>query len=86
MEIIIFKDKMWNEIPEQDNPAFDYVDGESKNGRNQKCLMITKVLPYRQKCVGQDGLVVIEVPLEGDVISRGLFWNLEDANLFAKTI
>jgi len=83
LEIVVFKDKMWNEIPDQDNPTFD----RNGNGlRKNRCLMITKVLPYRQKCVGKNGYNVIEIPLEGDVITRGLFWNLEDANTFAESI
>lgn len=84
MEILIFKDKMWNEIPEQDNPAFDYI---GENGtRKQECLLITRALPYKQKIVGQLGYCVIHIPLEGDVINRGLFWNLKDSEVFAEAI
>ena len=90
MEIVVFKDKMWNEIPSQDNPAFDYKYDDVRLqeriiGRNNVCLMICKVLPYHQKVVGKDGYVVIEVPNEGDVIKRGLFWNLDNAELFAES-
>ena len=45
-----------------------------------------KVLPYKRKITGTSGYVVIEVPIWGDVIRRGLFWNIEDAELFAHDI
>lgn len=88
MEVIIFETKMWNEIPQQDNPAFDYLYEnqrlqEGYKGRRNECLMITKALPYEQSSVGANGFVVIHVPLNGDVIRRGLFWNIGDAKLFA---
>ncbi len=86
IEIVIFENKMWNEIPNQDNPAFDYKFGDNKNPRKQECILVCKVLPYRQNCVGKDGFTVIYIPLEGDVIVRGLFWNIEDARIFAEAI
>lgn len=82
MEVVIFEDKKWNEIPEQDNPAFDYVYEDDRLKKGFNCLMISKVLPYEEKSVGKDGYVVIEVPIHGDVIRRGLFWNLNDAKAF----
>ncbi len=82
MKINIFKDKDWTEINTEDNPAFSYVDKEKKI-RGAKSLMIVKVLPYRAKVVGVDGFTVIEVPTQGDVISRGIFWKFQDAELFA---
>lgn len=88
MEIVIFENKKWNEIPEQDNPAFDYVYENNRlkegfKGRRNACILISKVMEYRSKGVGENGYSVIEVPLNGDVIGRGLFWNIEDARLFA---
>lgn len=91
MDIVLFKDQNWSEIPKQDNPAFDYVYEDSRlqqgfKGRRKECLMITKVLSYEEKAVGKDGYVVIEVPIKGDVIRRGLFWNFDDAKSFAMAI
>jgi hypothetical protein len=85
-EILIWDDKTWSEIPEQDNPAFDYIEGERPLGRRGICLMICKVLPYEANSVGEDGYVVIEVPLMGDVTRRGLFWELKDAKIFAEEL
>lgn len=90
MEIIVFENQNWSEIPKQDNPAFDYdyENNELQKGfiiRKESCLMIVKVFEH-DKCVGKDGYVVIEVPLQGDVIRRGLFWNINDANTFAEAI
>jgi len=77
-------DKTWVEIPKQDNPAFDYKDNE--NNRWLKAILVCKVLPYHARSVGNDGYVVIYIPISGDVIKRGLFWNFEDAMKFAQTI
>jgi len=89
MEIVTFKEQNWKEITKQDNPAFDYVYDNPRLqerclGRREHCLLICKVLPYRQKAVGKDGYEVTEIPKTGDVSGRGLFWNLENAELFAE--
>lgn len=81
MEVLIFENKNWSEIPKQDNPAFDFQ--ESSKNRKEECLIVAKVLPYESQSVGDKGYVVIHVPITGDVIRRGLFWNLEDAKTFA---
>ena len=88
MEVLIFENKTWIEIPQQDNPAFDYLyentrTKEGYKGRKHECLMVTKVLPYEEYAVGKNGYVVVYVPIYGDIIRRGLFWNIEDAKLFA---
>lgn len=90
LEILTWEDKQWHEIPKQDNPAFDYEYNDARLqerivGSHNRCLMICKVENYESKLVGKDGYVVIEVPINGDVISRGLFWNLEHAQMFAET-
>ena len=82
MEIVTWKDKTWTDIQQQDNPAFDYTEKDGKPRRNQ-CLLVMKVLPYEETAVGKDGYVVIEVPIYGDVIRRGLFWHYEHAEMFA---
>jgi len=88
MKIKIFKNQRWNEIPPDENPAFDWVDNSDgyPNGRREAFIVITKVLPYEFKAVGENGYVVSFVPKSGDVIRRGLFWNLEDAEVFANKI
>ena len=40
----------------------------------------------KSKITGTSGYVVIEVPIWGDVIRRGLFWNIEDTELFPHDI
>jgi len=91
MEIVTFSTQDWTEIPKQDNPTFDYIYDDARLqerivGRRKNCLMICKVLPNQQKVVGKDGFVVIEVPITGDVIKRGLFWHLKHAELFASAL
>ena len=78
--ILIWEDKNWAEIPQQDNPAFN------KKGRRNKSILVMKVLPYEATAVGENSYCVIEVPLEGDVFRKGLFWKLEDAKLFAEAL
>lgn len=78
--ILIWEGKNWAEIPQQDNPAFN------KKGRRNKSILVMKVLPYEATAVGENGFGVIEVPLEGDVFRKGLFWELEDAKLFAEAL
>ena len=85
-EIIEFKNLRWQEISEQDNPAYDYINHkENRIIRNAECIIICKVADIRHSCVG-DGYVVIFVPYIGDVIRRGLFWNYDDAVKFANSI
>ena len=91
MEIVRFKKQNWMEIPKQDNPAFDKIYEnqrlqEGYKGRRTHCLLICKTLPYEAKSVGKNGYVVIEIPLTGDIIRRGLFWDFENAELFAEAL
>lgn len=91
MEIVIFKDKNCKEIPKEDNPTFDYIYENNRLqegfiGRRTHCILICKVLPYRSGGVGKDGYTVTEIPKNGDIIGRGLFWNLEDAEIFAEAL
>lgn len=86
MKIVFFKNQNWAQIPEQDNPAFLLDGSHRKNERMYSCILVMMVLPYESYKVGKDGYVVIEVPIRGDVIRRGLFWTFEDAQKFAKTI
>jgi len=91
MKIVIFKDKTWKEIPKQDNPTFDYIYENTRLqegliGRRTHCLLICKVLPYRSNGVGKNGYEVVEIPITGDIVTRGLFWHLEYAKLFAEAL
>lgn len=91
MEVVIFEDKNWSEIPKQDNPAFDYKYDDPRLqeriiGRKTPCILVCKTLPYRQGATGKDGYTVTEVPNNGDVIGRGLFWKLEYAEMFARAL
>lgn len=83
MDTLIFRDKNWAEIPKQDNPTWDF---QSNWLRRQECILVMKVLPYEQKSVGVNGYSVIHVPLDKDVVRKGLFWNIEDAILFAEAL
>lgn len=83
-EVLIY-DVAWDKIQEQDNPAFDYKT-EKSEGRYNEAVLVMPVLPYKEKAVGKSGWVVIEVPIHGDVIKRGLFWHKEFAMIFAYKI
>ena len=72
MDIVKFLDNTWQEIPEQDNPAMN----------NDECIMIFKGTrdAYR---ISHGGFVVVRVPKEGDIIKLGVFWKIENAEIFA---
>lgn len=86
MNIIIFRNQNWSQIPYQDNPAFENDGSHRKNERMRRCLLVMKVFPHESNDVGKDGYEVTEVPIRGDVIRRGLFWNIDDAIMFATII
>jgi len=81
MEIVDFSGKTFREIPEQDNPAYQATE---------KCLMIVKQLQQELPYVNAGKLVVLLIepvpdPYEQESVTQlGLFWELEDAMLFAK--
>lgn len=76
MEVIGFENQFWQDIPRQDNPALDNPKVE--------CVMITK---YWNVGPGPtQGFVVIHVHPKKDVERRGIFWNYEDATLFAEAL
>ena len=81
-EIVIWENEMWIDIQDQDNPTFDYIDGGT---RRNEAILVMRVLPHVTD-VGEGGYVVIEVPLTGDVIRRGLFWKFEYATMFAEAL
>lgn len=91
MEIVKFEKRTWTEIPKQDNPAFDYIYENQRlqegfKGRREHCLLICKDIPYGENPITKNKFIVIEVPLTGDVIRRGLFWNFSDADTFARAL
>jgi len=76
MDIILFEDKTFNQIPKQDNPAFSDDD----------CLLICRdgnfpsmfnVLEIKDQYVG-------ESKIEERVCRLGKFWRVENAKLFAE--
>ena len=82
MEIVTF-DKTWQEIPEQDNPAMDYIGEVGNKHRAEESIMIFRGAYPR---VTDGGIVVAHVPIEGDITKKGVFWTLENAQLFAKAL
>ncbi|RYE12681.1 MAG: hypothetical protein EOP45_22450 [Sphingobacteriaceae bacterium] len=87
MELIKFENLDWSQIPNQDNPTFDYKNDpiEGKTRRSQ-AIIVCKALPYESKSVTEKGYVVIQVPISGHIIRRGLFWNFEDACFFGEAL
>tara|TARA_R110000744_G_scaffold379633_1_gene498209 strand:+ start:187 stop:462 length:276 start_codon:yes stop_codon:yes gene_type:complete len=85
MEIIKFLDKTFNEIPEQDNPTFNTTKWTGETLRVNECLMVCKVSDPRHSGV-KNGFKVIYVPLSGEIISKGNFWESDMAELFAEAL
>ncbi len=85
MNVLDFSSKIFNDIPEQDNPTFQTTNYTGKRLRLQECIMICKVRNPRHSGVG-DGFVVIHVPTRGEIVSKGRFWKLDMAMVFADSI
>ena len=86
LEIVKFETQNCQDIPEQDNPVFDYIKNDRVLGRNNECLMLCKVLPYEEISVGKNGFVVIYIPKQGEIKRLGLFWTLKNAETFAEAV
>ena len=90
LEILKWEDKTFDEIPEQDNPSFDYkynADGYII-GRNNRCLIICKDENSQSKFINIHGrYVVFEVPTKPiNAIRRGAFSKIKDAEIFAEAL
>lgn len=87
LEIVKFLDSTWQEIPEQDNPAMscNMIADKDNFGAliNQECIMILKGSRDSYK-ITNGGFVVVRVPKNGDIIKLGVFWRVENAELFAE--
>ena len=83
MEIVNFKNKTWQEIPEQDNPAMQETTYRGGRERPDECIMIFKGTHDR---ITDGGIVVAHVPMDGDITKKGVFWNIENAEIFANTL
>jgi hypothetical protein len=86
LEIVKFETQNLQDIPEQDNPVFDYIKNDRVLGRRNECLMICKVLRYEEMSVGKNGFIVIYVPKQGEIRRIGLFWNFKNAETFAEAV
>lgn len=79
MKPIIEFDKTFAEIPQQDNPAYG----------KEACLMIVKS-GNDAKNNGAQWMVIEIIPVdnpyeEDSIWRRGMFWQIENARLFAQT-
>ena len=81
MEIVKFLDKTWQEIPEQDNPCMGHIRAGDGSLINQECIIIFK---GKYPLITNGGFVVAVNPLHGDIISKGVFWRSESAEIFAR--
>lgn len=80
MKIVKFINETWQEIPNSCNPAMQnmmYADGRR---RSEELIMIFK---GTHQGITDGGFVVSFVPLRGDITKLGVFWRLENAELFA---
>lgn len=71
----------WSEILKDKNPAFKY---DSNGIRSEPSIVVVKAEPAAR--VGKDGRVVVEVPMAGEVYTRGRFWVEHLAREFAEHI
>ena len=76
MEIISYASQTWQQIPEQDNPAYD-------SNRDEEVLMIFKGNQDAYR-ITDGGFLVVLVPVVGDIIHLGVFWDLSSADIFAE--
>lgn len=83
MEIVKFESKTWQEIPDQDNPAMHLHEYPEGHRRPDECIMIFK---GRHRGITDGGLVVAHVPLRGDIVKKGVFWTVENAEAFANLL
>jgi hypothetical protein len=84
MEIVNFANLTWQEIPEQDNPAFQYIEHPVRGkSRPSECIIIFK---GRHNMITDGGIVVAHIPLEQDITKKGVFWRLEEAEKFAELL
>ena len=89
LEIVKFLDSTWQEIPEQDNPAMqcNMIKDPDNFGAliNQECIMINKGNREAYH-ITNGGFIVSRVPKNGDIIKLGVFWKVENAELFAEIV
>lgn len=76
MEILKWKDKTWDEIPSQDNPVTDQ--------NAPPCLVICKQGYQHTTHVDEYRFEVLRVN-NGEAKYLGLFWEIQDAELFAES-
>lgn len=84
--LVVFEKMNWSQIPQQDNPGFDYLMGDRANDRRNACVLVCKLQDHEIESPVGVQYVAIEIPLRGDVISRGKFWHLEHAELFGNAL
>lgn len=78
MEIVIFENKSWEEIPQQDNPAFDYIDGDENKGRYQECMLVCMHKP-KLKLYN-----VVHIPMSGSVEILESLLSFNNAKIIAE--
>lgn len=70
-QVFIYEKLIFNQIP--NSPAVDYVHGSGGLQRKKACIIVCKAV------VADDMFEVIEIPFAGDVIKKGLFFDLKQA-------
>lgn len=85
MEIVKFENKRFNEIHKQDNPVFDTSNYAGEEIRAGECILVCRVADAQHSGV-KDGFKVIHVPIKGEIVGKGKFWNIEDAMVFAEAL
>lgn len=81
--IVVYTDRLWSDIPRQDNPAYHYKH-DDYGERESEAILISRAVEYRIN--GQGEYVVTYIPLQGVFVHRGSFLELSDALLFAKAL
>jgi hypothetical protein len=83
VQILKFENYAWEDIPTEGNPLFDYVNDDRLLGRKNDYLLIYKVLPHERSIFSATGHAVSYVPKKGRMKSLGMFWNIENTEIFA---
>lgn len=66
LEIVIFEKDRWDDIPEQDNPFWNYKEDESE--RVGQCIMVCKSSKGYEDMIGFKAYTVYHIPLNGHAI------------------
>lgn len=70
-DVFIFENTVFSQIP--NNPVNDFVHGSGGVQRKKACIIVCCAV------LDEDMFEIVEIPLAGEVIKKGLFFDLKQA-------